>query len=187
MKLTIVILAMTLSAATVFGAVDKKEGGQLLDTLQGKVQKLTSRKKNSGPATVAGVKGAKTDRTDIYWKGKEKKLEINEDELQKFKLAIELLGNGEKSQALKHFEDFTKEFPNSHLHAEALQAVQQLRGGENRQSPTTAPTAVIATPAPANIASPAQTIPAAVSIPVPKNISTPDKLQLNENSLNVAK
>lgn len=186
MKLTILIITMTLAAAPVFGAVDKKEEGVLLDKLQNKVQKLTSKKKNSGPATVAGVKGAKTDRTDIYWKGKEKKLEINEDELQKFKLAIEHLGNGEKDQALKHLDAFIQEFPNSPLVAEAAQAVQQLRSGPLPAAATPLPT-VIPSPSPVITVNPLQAIPAAAGIPAPKESPAPDKLQLNGNGLNPAK
>ncbi len=167
MKLTIVIITLMLSAVTAFGVQEKKDA-ELLGTLQGKVQKLTSRKKSNGPATVAGVKGAKNDRTDIYWKGKEKKVEINEDELEKFKLAMENLNNGEKAESLKKFEAFLQEFPKSPLHAEGTQAVQLLKAELNPQTPATA-AAPPATPPPVIQVSVANPVP--VPVPAPDDVS----------------
>ena len=180
MRLTITIIILMLCAVIAFGA-EKKNDDVLLSTLQGKVQKLTSRKKNVSTATVAGVKGTKNDRTDIYWKGKEKKVEINEEELQKFKLAMECLTGGEKIIALKHFDAFLKEFPNSPLYAEGMQAVQLLKSAQNPSA--SVPAATLPSPsAPltsANVPKPDQIIPVTAAAPTPANISMPEKQSLN--------
>lgn len=164
MKLTSMVFILILAAATAFGAEVKKDDA-FWGSTQNKVQKLklTSRKTTAASATVAGVKGAKNDRTDIYWKGKEKKIEISEDELQKFNLAMEAQGNGEKAAALKHFEAFLKEFPKSPLHAEGTQAVQLLKAELTAQ-----PSAAVA-PAPATKA----TVEAAPAKPTPAATATP--------------
>lgn len=163
MKLICMILTLLLSAATVFGGQVKKEDAFWTAT-QNKVQKLklTSRKSNTGAATVAGVKGAKNDRTDIYWKGKEKKIVISEDELQKFNVAMELQSSGEKAKALKQFEVFLQEFPKSPLHADGTQAVQILKE-ELAASVSPVPTA--GTPALPPVAS---TVPATAEKPAAK-------------------
>ena len=136
---TIIFFTLIFSAMTVFGADAKKEDTFWVTT-QSKVQKLklTSKKSNPAAATIAGVKGAKNDRTDIYWKGKEKKVEISEDELQKFIISMELQSCGEKAKSLKQFEAFILEFPESPLHEEGMKAVQILKNELNLQQPVSA-------------------------------------------------
>lgn len=166
MKLTCMFFILILSTAPAFGAEVKKDDA-FWGATQSKVQKLklTSRKTTAASATVAGVKGAKNDRTDIYWKGKEKKIEVSEDELNKFNLAMEAQGNGEKAAALKHFEAFLKEFPKSPLHAEGTQAVLLLKTELTAPAPAQAPP-----PAPAAVPSPSpagSAVPAAAPAPAP--------------------
>lgn len=162
MKLMTIIISLMLSVLVAYGAEAKKDA-VFWGALQGKVQKLSSSRKIAASATVAGVKGAKNDRADIYWKGKDKKNEINEEELQKFNSALELQSNGDVTLALKHFETFLQEFPNSPLQAEGREAVQLLKAELNPQKSEAA-----ATP-PGNIipadsaAIPALTIPAAAT------------------------
>lgn len=112
-------------ATVVLAAEDKKNDA--LNSLSGKVQKLTTTRKNMPSSAVAGVKGTKNDRIDIYWKGKEKTVEVSDDELQKLNAAMELQRNGDKIKALKQYEAFIKEFPGSALHAEVTQTVQSLK------------------------------------------------------------
>jgi hypothetical protein len=137
MKLSIVVFALLLFAVTALGAQEKKKE-PFWNLLQGKVQKLAPRKKNTAPAAVAGIKGSKNDRADIYWKGKEKKVDIDEDELTKFTLAMEYQEKGDKALALKHFNDFLREYPNSSLHGEGVQAVQLLKTELSAQPPAAA-------------------------------------------------
>jgi hypothetical protein len=98
------------------------------DKLQNKLEKLVPAKKASTTTAVGGVRGAKNDEAaDVYWKGKDKAVEVNEEEIQKFNLAVECKLKGDNESALKHFEEFLVQYPQSHLRVESLQAVEKLK------------------------------------------------------------
>lgn len=166
MKLISIIISLMLSVVVVYGA-DVKKDAVFWGTLQGKVQKLSSSRKIAASATVAGVKGAKNDRADIYWKGKDKKNDINEEELLKFNTALEQQSNGNVTQALKHFETFLQEFPNSTLHAEGREAVQLLKAELSPQKSEAA-----ATPSGSIIPAESAAIPALTAPAIPAVTTT---------------
>jgi hypothetical protein len=160
------ILLVLLFATTALGADNNgkngKNGEPFWCNLQNKTQKLTPTKKSTAMVAVAGVKGAKNDGADLYWKGREKRVEIGEDEIHKFNVAVECQINGNPNQALQQFEAFLKEFPKSSLRTEGAQAVEMLKAELARQvSPEAAP------PVPA----PAQ--PAAVQPPATPAVTPP--------------
>ena len=96
--------------------------------LQGKLQKLTPTRKSTAVTAVGGVRGAKSGEVaDLYWKGQEKRVQVGEDELEKFNLAVETRVKGDNAQARKHFEDFLRDYPQSSLRPEAQQAVEKLQ------------------------------------------------------------
>ena len=98
------------------------------EKLASKLEKLTPAKKSSTTTAVGGVRGAKSDdSTDIYWKGKDKPVEMAEDELQKFNRAVECRMKGDNEQALKQFEEFLAAYPQSAFKVEGLQAVDKLK------------------------------------------------------------
>jgi hypothetical protein len=155
------VITLMLFISTAFGEQNKKEEA-FWGPLQGKVQKLTSSKKNTSSATVAGVKGAKNYPADIYWKGREKKVEVSEEEIHKFSIAMEYQSNGEKEMSLKHFEAFLKEYPSSPLYTDGTEAVRLIKAELSAQPP--------ATPAEPQATA---TAPKASSAPVPVSATTP--------------
>jgi hypothetical protein len=171
MKPAIIVMLGLLISAVAFGAQESGKD-KFWGSLQGKAQKLSARKKTTAPAVVAGIKGAKHEKADIYWKGKEGRVEVDEDELQKFNQAVESQSRGEKALALQHFETFLKEYPTSSLREDCLEAVRLL-SSELNLPPVSAPAAKIP-PAPATPAEsgPQAPMPTAVSpqtAPAPSN------------------
>lgn len=128
MKTRIMLVAGLLCMATAVSADQGPKKDAFWDKLQNKLEKLTPAKKSAVTTAPGGVRGAKSDdATDIYWKGKEKPVEINEEEMQKFNLAVECKRKGENESALKHFEEFLEQYPQSQLRVEGLQAAEKLR------------------------------------------------------------
>lgn len=98
------------------------------DNLQGKLEKVTPAKKSSVTTAVGGVRAAKNEpASDMYWKGKDKSPSVPEDELQKFKIAVDTKVNGNNEEALKLFQEFLKKYPQSSLRVEGLQAVDKIK------------------------------------------------------------
>lgn len=125
MKIKIVVFCgMMLAASVVQGA--EKDG--FWNRMLNRLEKVTPAKKTSTTTAVGGVRGAKNeDATDIYWKGKDKPLEVPEDELQKFNAGVETKLKGNNEQALKQFEEFLAVYPNSSLRLDGLQAAERIR------------------------------------------------------------
>lgn len=128
MKRGILVVCSLFLAASVANAEQdvKKEG--FWNKLQNKLEKVTPAKKAGTTTAVGGVRGAKNDdATDIYWKGKDKSLEMAEEEMQKFNLAVESKLKGDNEQALKQFEEFLLLYPQSSFRVEGLQAVENIK------------------------------------------------------------
>lgn len=128
MKKSLFMVAGLMLAATLAHGSEggKREG--FWESLSGKLEKITPVKKGVTTTAVGGVRGAKSDEaTDIYWKGREKPAEAGEEELQKFSAAVESRMKGDGQQALKQFEEFLSDYPQSDFRVEALQAVERLR------------------------------------------------------------
>jgi len=136
-----------------------------------KLEKLTPAKKGATTTAVGGVRGAKNDEaTDIYWKGKEKSVEMAQDEMQLFTAAIESRMKGDNEAALKQFEEFLVMYPQSSFRVEGLQAAEKIRQEiATASSPTVrgVPAAVAAPPA-------VTAEPAALQAPAPAAVPSPD-------------
>lgn len=162
----ILACALVLSAALAYG--EQKDG--FWDKLQYKLEKVTPAKKGSATTAVGGVRGAKNDEaTDVYWKGKDKTSEVNEDEMLKFNLALESKLKGDNELALKQFEEFLSAYPQSTFRVEGLQAVEKIRVEmAAKNALNTAP--AVSVPAPPADSSPGTPVvqpPAAESAPEP--------------------
>jgi TolA-binding protein len=129
MKIGIVLaVALLCMITTAYAAEPGSKKDSFWETLQGKLEKLTPTKKVTNTTAVGGVRGAKNDEaTDIYWKGKDKPVEIDEEEIHKFNLAVETKFKGNNELALKQFEEFLAEYPQSSLRVEGLQATEKIR------------------------------------------------------------
>ncbi len=120
-----------LGALVVFGLANGAQGAgkdSFWDNLQGKLEKVTPAKKSGVTTAVGGVRGAKNEASgDIYWKGKDKSPSIPEEELQKFKTALDTKVKGNNEEALKLFQEFLNAYPQSSLRVECLQAVDKIK------------------------------------------------------------
>lgn len=178
-------LALILAAAVAHG--EQKDG--FWDKLQYKLEKVTPAKKASSTTAVGGVRGAKNDdAADIYWKGKDKSSELNEEELQKFNLAVESKLKGDNESALKQFDEFLAVYPHSAFRVEGLQAVDKIKleiaAAKNppKAEPAAAPQREVAAPpgeaaAPARseVAAPPRESAAPTQVPTPESVSEPVK------------
>src|SRR6185369_16986321 len=116
--------ALVLMSSPVFG--EQKDG--FWDRLQTRLEKVTPSKKVSAATAVGGVRGAKNDDSaDIYWKGRDKALDMNDEELGAFNRAMESRRKGEHDVALKQFEEFLSLYPQSQFRVEGLQAAELLK------------------------------------------------------------
>lgn len=98
------------------------------DSLQGKLEKVTPAKKSGVTTAVGGVRGAKNESSsDMYWKGKDKSPSVPEEELQKFRTALDTKVKGNNEEALKLFQEFLNAYPQSSLRVEGLQAVEKIK------------------------------------------------------------
>jgi hypothetical protein len=123
-KRAMILGALLLISAPAFG----EQNGGFWDKLQSKLDKVTPSKKISTTTAVGGVRGAKNDdASDIYWKGRDKTLDMNDEELAKFSLALESRRKGESEIALKQFEEFLELYPQSQFRVEGLQAIEMIR------------------------------------------------------------
>ncbi len=164
----ILVIALTLFVPATSMAVGKS----FWSSLKSRIQGITPKKQASVTTAVGGVRGAASEEADaVYWKGKEVN-EVNEVELQKFNDALNLAVQGDSASSLKAFEAFLKEYPDSFLRLDALDAVAALR-------PEAGESAAPAEGAPAEQAQEAQGMDAAPAADVPAQESdaapAPDK------------
>lgn len=126
-RIIFAVSGVMLIVSVVLAGQDGKGEG-FWNALRSKLEKVTPTRKSTATTAVGGVRGAKNDEAvDIYWKGKNNRAEIGEDELEKFNLAVECRLKGDNKLAQKHFEEFLQDYPNSSLRTEGLQAVEKLK------------------------------------------------------------
>jgi TolA-binding protein len=65
----------------------------------------------------------------VYWKGEAHPQSVDEDELASFQKAMGLVDSHQKDAALAAFSDFSRNYPNSPLKADADQARARLLAG----------------------------------------------------------
>lgn len=124
-------ILLMLGALLVFVLANGAQGAgkdSFWDNLQGKLEKVTPAKKSGVTTAVGGVRGAKNESAgDMYWKGKDKSPSVPEEELQKFRIALDTKVKGNNEEALKLFEEFLNAYPQSSLRVEGLQAVDKIK------------------------------------------------------------
>lgn len=119
----ILVIALTLFVP----ATSMAAGKSFWSSLKSRIHGITPKKQASVTTAVGGVRGAASEEADaVYWKGKEVP-EVDEVELQKFNDALNMAVQGDSANSLKAFEAFLKEYPDSFLRLDALDAVAALR------------------------------------------------------------
>ena len=143
-------LIILLALALFVPMADAAGKGGFWSNLKSRIKGI-SPKKASITTAVGGVRGALSDEVGVvYWKGKDVK-ELSEAQLEKFNAAIDLAETGAESDALKAFEQFLVDYPDSPLRLDALDAVAALQPsvGEAAPAAPTAAPAIKEQPAPA--------------------------------------
>jgi TolA-binding protein len=110
--------------------VEKNEGFvEWLKALQRKIETITAKKSMPLSTGVAGIRGAKDDeKAKLYWKGKKGDEGVTEEELTKFKSAVDLAAKGEQAAAAKELEEFITRFPDSPLLPDAKKTLEMVKG-----------------------------------------------------------
>ena len=110
---------------------EEKDQDAFWSKIKSKIETITPKKKTTVTTAVGGVRGAQDESTMVlYWKGKEIDEEVQADELDKFKNALEYAIEGNTEESLNHFDKFLAQYPKSPLREDAVKAVEQLRAGE---------------------------------------------------------
>jgi hypothetical protein len=87
-----------------------------LKGLQKKLEQIVPRKTVPLRMTAAGGRGVREDsQPKLYWKGKKGEEEVTEEELTKFKSALDAAEKGDRTGAIKELGEFMKQYPDSSL------------------------------------------------------------------------
>lgn len=123
----IVMAGLCLSVAS---AQEKKESGLSgwLKDLQKKIEQVVPKKSIPMTTGVAGVRGAKEEsQAKLYWKGKKGEAPITEEELKRFKAAVETVSKGNAEAAIKGLDEFMKQYPDSALIPDAKKTLDMVK------------------------------------------------------------
>lgn len=126
MKRMALAIVLPLFAALHASAAEPAKGG-FWDNLKAKIEKVTPSRKSSVNTAVGGVRSAKQQDAELYWKGKDPLLEADRDELDLFKQALNKAIRGEREESIKLFEAFLGRYTQSQLKEDCLKALEQLR------------------------------------------------------------
>lgn len=124
------IVMLSARLATAGDTEAPKESGlsSWLKNLQKKMELVNPKKPLPLSTGVAGVRGAKQeDKAKLYWKGKAVEEPVTEAELADFKGAMELAGKGDSAVAIKGFEAFMQQYPDSALIPDAKKTLDMVK------------------------------------------------------------
>jgi len=109
----------------------EQKGSALSEWLKGmqkKISKIVPKKAPPQSTSVAGVRGAKEDSSvKLYWKGKKGDELVTEEEMGKFKEALESAAKGDRTGAIKGFEELMKQYPDSALIPDAKKTLDLVK------------------------------------------------------------
>src|SRR5512141_129731 len=141
MSLMAVFLVLGPAWADEQRAAGKDEGVMnWLKSLQRKIETLAPKKTMSMGTGVAGIRGAKEDeKARLYWKGKKGEEAVTDEELIKFKSAIDLAQSGETAAAAHELEAFLARFPASPLVPDVKKTLAMMKTEEGEKAPAQEP------------------------------------------------
>ena len=127
----IIAFSMLALCFTMAAAQEQKESGlsSWFKELQKKIDIIAPRKSLPVSTGVAGVRGAKDDsnKNKLYWKGKKGEEPVTEEELKEFKEGLAFAEAGNKTEAVREFEEFLKQYPDSALVPDAKKSLDLLK------------------------------------------------------------
>jgi TolA-binding protein len=126
----LVCLSVTLALAQDRERKDGPSIAEWVKGLQKKLEQIVPRKSVPLSIVVVGVRGAKEDsQPKLYWKGKKDDEAVTEEELTKFKSAIDAVEKGDRTGATKGLEEFMKHYPDSALIPDAKKTLDLVKAG----------------------------------------------------------
>jgi TolA-binding protein len=126
------MLTLCCAAALALAQEQQKTFGpsisEWLKGLQKKLEQIVPRESVPLSTGVAGVRGAREDsQPKLYWKGKKDDEAVTEEELTKFKSAVDAAEKGDRSGAIKELEEFMKQHPDSALIPDAKKTLDLVK------------------------------------------------------------
>jgi TolA-binding protein len=131
-KIVILAVLVCLSVTMALAQEQARKAGpsisEWLKGLQKKLEQIVPRKSVPLSMVVAGRHGAKDDsQPKLYWKGKKGDEAVTEEELTKFKLAINAVEKGDRTGAIKELAEFMKQYPDSDLIPDAKKTLDLVK------------------------------------------------------------
>ncbi len=121
-------LVFALSMAVSADAAGKGKISGFWNKVRKMIESVTPKKKMAVTTAVGGVRGAQTQADDeLYWMDEETGKEISEAELTTFSNAVQIASEGKNEEALKMFDSFMSQYPESRFFNEAKEATEILR------------------------------------------------------------
>jgi TolA-binding protein len=120
------LIACLCLAVTVQAQEPEKEAVSVWEMIRSKIEKITPKQKPTVTTAVGGVRGAKTEGQELYWKGEEAPLAISAEEIEQFSAALQLAESGATAEATTSFQNFVATYPDSPLLEEANNALLEL-------------------------------------------------------------
>jgi TolA-binding protein len=109
----------------------KKSGADLsawVNSLQKKLDQIVPRKSVPLRSGVGWGSGSKVDtQVKLYWKGNKDDDAVTEEELTKFKSAVNAAARDDRAGAIKGLEDYMKQYPDSALIPDAKKTLDLVK------------------------------------------------------------
>jgi TolA-binding protein len=139
-KLFSIVLMLTLCCTASMAQQQEKKVGpsiaEWLKGLQNKIAQIVPKKSVPLSTGVAGVRGAREGaQAKLYWKGKKGEEVVTEEEMAEFKSALDVAGTSEPAAAVKEFEKFMAQFPDSPLIPDAKKTLDLVKAEGQKASP----------------------------------------------------
>lgn len=131
-KFSILLLMLTFCGMAVAQEQGQQPQGttisEWLKGIQKKIEQIIPKKTLPMTTGVAGVRGAKEEgQAKLYWKGKKGDEVVTEEELMRFKTAVDIATSGDWSSAVRELEEFMKQYPDSALIPDAKKTLDLVK------------------------------------------------------------
>ncbi|HUK99586.1 MAG TPA: hypothetical protein VLX29_01885 [Nitrospirota bacterium] len=121
---------LVLCCVTTVSAQDKSESplSIWIKSIQQKIARIVPKKSLNLATGVAGTRGTKEDSSaKLYWMGKKGDEHVTEEELLKFKVGVDQVGQGKREDSVKALEEFMKQYPDSALIPDAKKTLDLVK------------------------------------------------------------
>jgi TolA-binding protein len=131
-KIVILAVLVCLSVTMALAQGQEKKAGPSISVwlkgLQKKLEQIVPRKSVPLSIVVAGGHAAKDDsQPKLYWKGEKGDEAVTEEEITKFKLAINAVEKGDRTGAIRELAEFMKQYPDSDLIPDAKKTLDLVK------------------------------------------------------------